>query len=165
MLAVLAYRCSIARERRIVGGYVCKNAISHFTKPIQNKLRRMHGTSHVAACRCLTHHLHRRTRRRTPRGNMAAHEFQVDPIAANLKDGDRPQCAGLVLVVGWGWGKDPATRYETLASEMASLDPDAQLVYHPQHLHCTVATLSRCVQRQILSVGAQQTSPLLVRSR
>lgn len=86
---------------------------------------------------------------------MATHRFQVDPIASNLKDGDRPDCAGLVLVVAWGWGIDPKTRYEEMASEMASLDPDALLVYHPQHIHCTVATLSRCVHRQGISVGGQ----------
>jgi len=74
---------------------------------------------------------------------MAAHAFQVDPIASKLKEGNRSDCGGLVLVVGWGWGKDPSTRYEVLASDMAALGPNSLHVYDSQQLHCTVATLSR----------------------
>ncbi|CAM9232667.1 unnamed protein product [Laminaria digitata] len=73
---------------------------------------------------------------------MAAHAFQVDPFASKLKEGGRPDCGGLVLVVGWGWGEDSSTRYEILASDMAALCPDSLHVYDAGHLHCTVATLS-----------------------
>lgn len=76
-------------------------------------------------------------------GIMAADAFQVDPSASVLKEGKRPDCGGMVLVVGWGWGEDPSTRYEALASDIAALGTDSLHVYDSQHLHCTVATLSR----------------------
>lgn len=74
---------------------------------------------------------------------MAALVFEVDPIVSTLKAGRRPDCGGLVLVVGWSWGEDPSTHYEQLASSISALDPQAVHVYDPRHLHCTVATLSR----------------------
>lgn len=75
---------------------------------------------------------------------VVEHAFNVDPVASKLKAGERPACGGLVLVVGWSWGSDSSTCYGRLAADMAALDPDSLHVYDAQHLHCTVATLSRC---------------------
>lgn len=74
---------------------------------------------------------------------MSNHEFVVDPNASALKKGERPETAGLVVVVGWGWGLEPDTLYDSLAANMRALDPDSLHVYEGQHLHCTGATLSR----------------------
>lgn len=71
------------------------------------------------------------------------HELQVDPIASELKAGERSDCGGLVVVVAWGWGGDSSTGYGQLAAAISGVDPDALHVYDAQHLHCTVATLSR----------------------
>lgn len=75
-------------------------------------------------------------------------EFKVDSVASALKAGERPTCAGLVLVVGWSWGSDRSTGYDELASDIATLAPDALHVYGNQHLHSTVATLSRYCMSQ-----------------
>lgn len=74
----------------------------------------------------------------------AIQDFRVDPTVFTLKGGGRPDCGGMVLVVGWSWGIDPATHYAQLAADLAALDP-ALHVYDARHLHCTVATLSRCL--------------------
>lgn len=71
--------------------------------------------------------------------------FRVDPVAFSLKEGERVDVEGLVLVVGWSWGSDTSTGYTMLARDISSLGSDTLLVYGKQHLHCTVATLSRRV--------------------
>ena len=76
---------------------------------------------------------------------MAEEIFRVDPVALALNAGERPECVGLVLVVGWGWGSDISTGYEQLAKDIKALGTRSLLVYDKQHLHCTVATLSRRV--------------------
>lgn len=73
------------------------------------------------------------------------HEAIIDPIAAKLKRGEMPDTAGLVLVAAWGWGADSSSSYEALAKDMRALDPNTLHVYNGNYLHCTVATLSRCV--------------------
>lgn len=80
--------------------------------------------------------------------------MQVDTFATALKAGERPECNGLVLVVGWSWGSQDEG-YQRLASEMRSLDDSHTLVYDGEYTHCTCATLSRyagsaSVQNQIL---------------
>lgn len=76
---------------------------------------------------------------------MPPHDFVVDSFASALKKGERAQAAGLVLVVGWSWGSDLFTMYESMAGEMRKIDPASLHVYEAQYLHCTVATLSRQV--------------------
>lgn len=69
--------------------------------------------------------------------------MQVDTFASALKAGERPDCNGLVLVVGWSWGSQDEG-YQKLASEMSSLDDShSTLVYDGAYTHCTCATLSR----------------------
>lgn len=76
---------------------------------------------------------------------MDQETFRADPVAFSLKEGEGVDVAGLVLVVGWGWGSNTSTGYTTLARDISSLGSDTLLVYGKQHLHCTVATLSRRV--------------------
>lgn len=73
------------------------------------------------------------------------HECVVDSFASELKQGERAHAAGLVLVVGWSWGSDPSTMYESMAADMRKIDPVSLHVYEAQYLHCTIATLSRQV--------------------
>lgn len=68
--------------------------------------------------------------------------MQVDPFASALKAGERPDCNGLVLVVGWCWGSQDEG-YQRLAAELSSLDDSHTLVYAGEYTHCTCATLSR----------------------
>ncbi|CAM9324462.1 unnamed protein product [Choristocarpus tenellus] len=71
--------------------------------------------------------------------------FYADPAVHSLRQGVRPAASGIVLVAGWSWGKtDDCTigpRYKDIAEAATNLDP-ACYTYPPQHLHCTVATLS-----------------------
>lgn len=71
------------------------------------------------------------------------HEFDVNSVVSKLKTGERPDTGGLVLISGWGWGRDASTGYADFAADMAALDPNSLHVYDAQYLHCTVATLSR----------------------
>lgn len=68
--------------------------------------------------------------------------MEVDTFASALKAGERPDCNGLVLVVGWSWGSQDKG-YQQLASEMRTLDASHTLVYDGEYTHCTCATLSR----------------------
>lgn len=72
-------------------------------------------------------------------------QIVVDPVASALKAGERPDCSGLVLVAGWSWGKGDGN-YQRLASEMASLDGEANHMYDGEYTHCTLGTLSRYVR-------------------
>lgn len=76
---------------------------------------------------------------------MSPHEFVIDSFASALKKGERPDCAGLVLIVGWSWGNALSTMYDAMAGDMRQIDPACLHVYDAQYLHCTVATLSRHV--------------------
>lgn len=69
-------------------------------------------------------------------------QMEVDTFASALKAGERPDCNGLVLVVGWGWGSQDKG-YQQLASDVRSLDDSHTLVYEGEYTHCTCATLSR----------------------
>lgn len=69
-------------------------------------------------------------------------KMQVDTFASALKTGERPDCNGLVIVVGWRWGSQHEG-YQQLAAEMCSLDDSHTLVYDGEYTHCTCATLSR----------------------
>lgn len=71
------------------------------------------------------------------------YEFKVNPVVSKLKAGERPDSRGLVLISGWGWGCDASSGYADFAADLAALDADSLHVYDAQHLHCTVATLSR----------------------
>lgn len=71
------------------------------------------------------------------------HTFEVNSVVSKLKTGERPDTGGLVLISGWGWGRDASTGYADFAADMAALDPDSLHVYDARYLHCTVATLSR----------------------
>lgn len=76
--------------------------------------------------------------------------MEVDPYATVLKAGERPDCYGLVLVMGWSWGREDEG-YQRMAKEMASLD-ESILSYDGEYTHCTVATLSRycCLRSSVL---------------
>ncbi|CAM9650475.1 unnamed protein product [Discosporangium mesarthrocarpum] len=90
--------------------------------------------------------------------------FYVDPAITSIREGQRPKTAGLVLVAGWHWGERPELKavYESLYEKTTALDP-ACYAYPPQHLHCTIATLSSFKNEESPYYHAPEDDKSLVR--
>lgn len=76
--------------------------------------------------------------------------FTPDEFVQQLRDGEPQDVQGLVVPCSWSWCEDnphAMRQYNGFAERLKRIAPDCFYVYKPAEIHCTIATLSRCVSR------------------